>query len=55
MQSIRSGKWKVLLRLPQASLTVDLAGPGIVLMDAMSPRQNLIELPLAEKSRPSNP
>jgi Tol biopolymer transport system component len=48
-QNIRTGKWKMLLNLPQAALAVDVAGSGIVVLDAMSPRQNLTELPLSEK------
>jgi dipeptidyl aminopeptidase/acylaminoacyl peptidase len=48
-QNIRSGKWKVLLEVPEAALTVDVSGSGIVFMDAMSPRQNLIELPMSDK------
>jgi hypothetical protein len=48
-QNIRSGKWETLMNLPHAALAVDVAGSGTVILDAMSPRQNLTDLPLLEK------
>ena len=54
-QNIRTGKWEMLLRLPQAALAVDVAGSGSVVLDAMSARQNLAEMPLSGKPPAEKP
>jgi len=46
-QNVRSGAWAVLMNLPQAASTVDVVGTGRVVTDAVSARQNLLELPLS--------
>ncbi len=48
-QNIRSAVANRLLWTPYSCLVLDLAGPGRVVFDARSPRQNLHELPLSAK------
>jgi hypothetical protein len=46
-QDVRSGAWDVLMYLSQMASTVDVAGRGKVVMDAILARQNLVEAPLS--------